>query len=102
MVEEDNGDPGPGPKGPPGGPGGDRSTYDELGYITQNPYGRQVTDFGRNVARGTASLIGGPVAGFTVNQILSKEQEKQKDLQKAIQGGQQFFGKTPQGLTTAI
>jgi hypothetical protein len=93
-------DPGPGPKGPPGGPGGDRPTYDELGYITQNPYGRQVTDFGRNVARGTASLIGGPVAGFTVNQMLSKEQEKQKDLQKAIQGGQQFFGKTPQGLTT--
>jgi hypothetical protein len=93
-----NGGGGPGPKGPPGG---DRSTYDELGYITQNPYGRQVTDFGRNVARGTASLIGGPVAGFTVNQMLSKEQEKQKDLQKAIQGGQQFFGKTPQGLTTA-
>ncbi len=92
--------PGPGPKGPPGGPGEDRSTYDELGYITQNPYGRQVTDFGRNVARGGASLIGGPLAGFTVNQILSKEQEKQKDLQKAIQGGQQFFGKTPQGLTT--
>ena len=28
-------DPGPGPKGPPGG---DRSTYDELGYITQDPY----------------------------------------------------------------
>jgi len=91
-------DPGPGPKGPPGG---DRSTYDELGYITQTPYGRQVTDFGRNVARGTASLIGGPVAGFTVNQMLSKEQEKQKDLQKAIQGGQQYFGALPSGLRTA-
>ncbi len=95
-----NGGGGPGPKGPPGGGKDDRSTYDELGYITPNPYGRQVTDFGRNVARGTASIIGGPVAGFTVNQMLSREQDKQKELMNAIQSGSQYFGKTPQSLTT--
>jgi hypothetical protein len=90
-------DPGPGPKGPPGG---DRSTYDELGYITQDPYGKQVTNLGRR----TASFIAGninPVLGYTVNQQLKEEQQKQKDLMNAIQGGQQFFGATPRSLTTA-
>ena len=78
------GGPGPKPKGPPTvGDGG----FEQ--YITQNPYGKQVTNFGRNIARGAATLIGGPLAGFTVNQMLSKEQEKQRDLQKAISGGQQ-------------
>ena len=63
-----------GPKGPP--------TTDDGGfeqYITQDPYGRQVTNLGRNIARGAATLIGGPLAGFTVNQMLSKEQEKQRE-----------------------
>ena len=88
------GGPGPKPKGPPTvGDGG----FEQ--YITQNPYGKQVTNFGRNIARGAATLIGGPLAGFTVNQMLSKEQEKQRDLQKAISGGQQFFGTTPKSLT---
>ena len=93
----DNNPPGgPGPKGPPTvGGGGD---YEQ--YITQNPYGKQITDFQRNVTRGVVSAIN-PVAGMTVNQILAKEQEKQRDLQKAISGGQQFFGTTPRSLTTA-
>ena len=88
----------PSPTGPKGPTitGGD-TDYQQ--YITQNPYGRQVTDFQRNVARGVVSAIN-PVAGMTVNQILAKEQEKQKDLQKAISGGQQFFGTTPRSLTT--
>ena len=89
-----------GPKGPSGGSGGDRSNYDELGYITQNPYGRQVTDFQRNVARGVGTMIN-PVLGYTVNEQLKEEQQKQKDLMNAIQGGQQFFGTTPRSLTTA-
>jgi hypothetical protein len=85
-----------GPKGPPTvGGGGD---YEQ--YITPNPYGRQVTNLQRNVARGVASVVGGPVAGLTVNELLSREQEKQRDLQKAISGGQQFFGTTPRSLTT--
>ena len=88
--------PTPGPKGPPTvGGGGD---YEQ--YITQNPYGRQVTDFQRNVARGAAGIVGGPIASITVNELLSREQEKQRDLQKAISGGQQFFGTTPRSLTT--
>jgi len=93
----DNNPPGgPGPKGPPTvGGGGD---YEQ--YITKNPYGRQVTDFQRNVTRGVVGAIN-PVAGITVNEILKAEQEKQRDLQKAISGGQQFFGKTPASLTTA-
>ena len=86
----------PGPKGPPTvGGGGD---YEQ--YITQNPYGKQITDFQRNVARGVVSAIN-PVVGITVNELLSREQEKQRDLQKAISGGQQFFGTTPRSLTTA-
>ena len=85
-----------GPKGPPTvGGGGD---YEQ--YITKNPYGKPVTDFQRNVARGVVSVIN-PVAGITVNELLSREQEKQRDLQKAISGGQQFFGTTPRSLTTA-
>ena len=85
----------PGPKGPPTvGGGGD---YEQ--YITQNPYGKQITDFQRNVARGVVSAIN-PVVGITVNELLSREQEKQRDLQKAISGGQQFFGTTPRSLTT--
>ena len=84
-----------GPKGPPTvGDGGSGQ------YITKSPYGRQVTNFQRNVTRGVVGAIN-PVAGITVNEILKAEQEKQRDLQKAISGGQQFFGKTPAGLTTA-
>ena len=72
----------PGPKGPPTvGGGGD---YEQ--YITQNPYGKQITDFQRNLTRGVVTAIN-PVAGITVNELLSREQEKQRDLQKAIQGG---------------
>jgi len=86
-----------GPKGPPTvGGGGD---YEQ--YITPNPYGRQVTNLQRNVARGVASVVGGPVAGLTVNELLSREQEKQRDLQKAISGNQQFFGALPSSLTTS-
>ena len=77
------------------GGGGD---YEQ--YITQNPYGRQITDFQRNVARGAAGIVGGPIASMTVNELLSREQEKQRDLQKAISGGQQFFGTLPSSLTT--
>jgi hypothetical protein len=84
-----------GPKGPPTvGDGGSGQ------YITQNPYGKQVTNLGRR----TASFIAGninPVLGYTVNQQLKEEQQKQKDLMNAIQGGQQFFGATPRSLTTA-
>ena len=88
----------PSPTGPKGPTitGGD-TDYQQ--YITQNPYGKQITDFQRNVARGVVSAIN-PVAGITVNELLSREQEKQKDLQKAISGGQQFFGTTPRSLTT--
>ena len=88
--------PTPGPRGPTI-TGGD-TDYQQ--YITQNPYGRQVTDFQRNVARGAAGVIGGPIASMTVNELLSREQDKQRDLQKAISGGQQFFGTTPRSLTT--
>jgi hypothetical protein len=88
--------PTPGPRGPTI-TGGD-TDYQQ--YITQNPYGRQVTDFQRNVARGAAGIVGGPIASMTVNELLSREQEKQRDLQKAISGGQQFFGTTPRSLTT--
>ncbi len=77
-----------------------RGEADYEQYITQNPYGRQVTDLQRNVARGAAGIIGGPIASMTVNELLSREQEKQRDLQKAISGGQQFFGTTPRSLTT--
>ena len=84
-----------GPKGPPTvGDGGSGQ------YITKSPYGRQVTNFQRNVTRGVVGAIN-PVAGITVNEILKAEQEKQRDLQKAISGGQQFFGTTPRSLTTA-
>ena len=95
-----NGGGGPPPTPRPTGPtitGGD-TDYEQ--YITQNPYGRQVTDFQRNVARGAAGIVGGPVASMTVNELLSREQDKQRDLQKAISGGQQFFGTTPRSLTT--
>jgi len=84
-----------GPKGPPTvGDGGSGQ------YITKNPYGKPVTNLGRR----TASFIAGqinPVLGYTVNQQLKEEQQKQKDLMNAIQGGQQFFGATPRSLTTA-
>ena len=42
-----------------------------------------------------------PVAGITVNEILKAEQEKQKDLMKAIAGNQQYFGTLPSSLTTS-
>ena len=85
----------PGPKGPPTvGDGGSGQ------YITKNPYGRPVSNLER---RGAAFFTGmiNPVAGYTVNQQLKEEQQKQKDLMNAIQGGQQFFGTTPRSLTTA-
>ena len=86
---------GPGPKGPPKpGDGGSGQ------YITKDPYGKQVTNLGR---RGTSLVAGliNPAIGYTVNQQLKEEQQKQKDLMNAIQGGQQFFGATPRSLTTA-
>ena len=95
-----NGGGGPPPTPRPTGPtitGGD-TDYEQ--YITRNPYGGQITDFQRNVARGAAGIVGGPVASMTVNELLSREQDKQRDLQKAISGGQQFFGTTPRSLTT--
>ena len=84
-----------GPKGPPTpGDGGSGQ------YITPNPYGRQVTNLGRRGASFVTGMIN-PALGYTVNQQLKEEQQKQKDLMNAIQGGQQFFGTTPRSLTTA-
>ena len=85
-----------GPKGPPTpGDGGSGQ------YITPNPYGKQVTNLGRRAISGVTSAFLGPGVGLTVNELLSREQEKQRDLQKAISGGQQFFGTTPRSLATA-
>jgi len=87
--------PTPGPKGPPTvGDGGSGQ------YITKNPYGKQVTNLGRRTIAGVTSAFLGPGAGLTVNELLSREQEKQRDLQKAISGGQQFFGTLPASLRT--
>jgi hypothetical protein len=84
-----------GPKGPPTpGDGGSGQ------YITKNPYGKQVTNLGRRTASFITGLID-PIAGYTVNQQLKEEQQKQKDLQKAISGAQQYFGALPSSLTTA-
>tara|TARA_X000001316_G_C920805_1_gene35024 strand:- start:12 stop:1631 length:1620 start_codon:yes stop_codon:yes gene_type:complete len=84
-----------GPKGPPTvGDGGSGQ------YITKDPYGKQVTNLGRRGTSFVAGLIN-PAIGYTVNQQLKEEQQKQKDLMNAIQGGQQFFGATPRSLTTA-
>ena len=86
---------GPGPKGPPTpGDGGSGQ------YITKNPYGKPVTNLGRRSAAFFTGMIN-PAVGYTVNQQLKEEQQKQKDLLNAIQGGQQFFGTTPRSLTTA-
>jgi hypothetical protein len=84
-----------GPKGPPTvGDGGSGQ------YITKNPYGKPVTNLGRRSAAFFTGMIN-PAVGYTVNQQLKEEQQKQKDLLNAIQGGQQFFGTTPRSLTTA-
>jgi hypothetical protein len=105
QVDSFSGGDGNGGGGPPPTPGstgptitGGDTDYEQ--YITRNPYGGQITDFQRNVARGVANIAGGPIAGLTVNELLSREQDKQRDLQKAISGGQQFFGTTPRSLTT--
>ena len=85
----------PGPKGPPKpGDGGSGQ------YITKNPYGKPITNLGRRTASFITGLID-PIAGYTVNQQLKEEQQKQKDLQKAISGAQQYFGALPSSLTTA-
>ena len=84
-----------GPKGPPQpGDGGSGQ------YITKDPYGKPVTTGGRRTASILSTLFFGPEIGLTVDQLLSKEQEKQKDLMNAIQGGQQFFGTLPDSLRT--
>jgi len=84
------------PKGPPKGPEGDGG-FEQ--YITKNPYGKPVTTLGRRGASFVTGLVN-PVAGFTVNQQLAKEQEKQRELMAAISGNQQFFGTIPSSLRT--
>ena len=88
-----------GPKGPPGfGGGGGGGDYGQ--YITKNPYGKTISNFERRTIAGLTGLAN-PVAGITVNEILKAEQEKQKDLMKAIAGNQQYFGTLPSSLTTS-
>ena len=87
-----------GPKGPPGFGGGGGGDYGQ--YITKNPYGKTISNFERRTIAGLTGLAN-PVAGITVNEILKAEQEKQKDLMKAIAGGQQYFGTPPSSLTTS-
>jgi len=69
-------------------------------YITKDPYGKPVTNLGRRAISFFTGMIN-PTLGMTVNQQLAKEQEKQKDLINAIQGGQQYFGALPSSLTTS-
>jgi hypothetical protein len=84
-----------GPKGPPKpGDGGSGQ------YITKNPYGRRISDLERRTIAGVTGMFN-PAIGYTVNQQLKEEQQKQKDLLNAIQGGQQYFGTLPSSLTTS-
>ena len=85
------------PKGPPKGPKGDGG-FEQ--YITKNPYGRRISDLERRTIAGITGTFN-PALGYTVNQQLKEEQQKQKDLMNAIQGGQQYFGTLPSSLTTS-
>ena len=85
------------PKGPPKGPKGDGG-FEQ--YITKNPYGRTISDLERRTIAGITGTFN-PAIGYTVNQQLKEEQQKQKDLMNAIQGNQQYFGTLPSSLTTS-